>query len=102
MSSFSDEFVVIEAGRRLGVRTSESFGDWFVSHSPRNDNSYAEGPWEAWIELAVRILLAPGTQSLRSDLYEVVAELVEADHSVESPEAELAWREWHQMRGEDQ
>jgi hypothetical protein len=52
------ERTMIVAGRRLAIMPS--IGDWYVSYSPRNDNSNAEGPWEEWVELARRILEAEG------------------------------------------
>ena len=52
----SDPREYIEAGRRLAVRRSEWLDEWWVSHSPRNSNSNAEGAWEEWVALAKRII----------------------------------------------
>jgi hypothetical protein len=46
----------IASGRRLAVKKSEHMDDWYVSYSPRNDNSNAEGDWAEWVDLAERIL----------------------------------------------
>lgn len=45
-------------GRRCAVKKSEWLDDWWISHSPRNDNQNAEGPWEDWVALAHAILEA--------------------------------------------
>lgn len=37
---------------------SECLEDWWISHSPRNDNQNAEGTWEEWVSLASAILKA--------------------------------------------
>lgn len=50
--------VVARSGRRLAVQASEWLSDWYISHSPRNDNQNAEGPWQEWVDLAHAILLA--------------------------------------------
>ena len=51
-----DEIEVIQSGKRCGMEHAPWMGDWFTSWSPRNGNSNAEGPWEHWVDLAVRIL----------------------------------------------
>lgn len=48
--------VVATGGRRCGVERSVWLDDWYVSHSPRNDNSNAEGPWSDWVALAREII----------------------------------------------
>ncbi len=50
-----DEFV-LTAGRRLGMFHSADMGDWYVSWSPRNASSCAEGGWADWVDLAKQIL----------------------------------------------
>lgn len=44
------------AGRRLAMHQSEWLPSFYVSYSPRNDNSNAEGPWEEWVDLARQII----------------------------------------------
>lgn len=51
----------VQAGKRLGVEESEWIDDFYVSHSPRNSNSNAEGPWCQWVHLARLILAHPLT-----------------------------------------
>lgn len=48
--------VVIQAGRRLGIEASAWLSDWYISHSPRNGNSNAEGTWAEWVALAHQII----------------------------------------------
>ena len=57
-STKSDPRAYLSAGRRLAVRSSDCLENWYVSHSPRNDNYNAEGTWEEWVELAHLILNA--------------------------------------------
>ena len=45
----------------MSVQHSAWMGDWFVSHSPRNGNTNAEGQWGQWVNLAVSILQHPAT-----------------------------------------
>ena len=45
------------AGKRLAIEESEWLDDWFMSASPRNGNSNAEGQWCQWVHLA-RLILA--------------------------------------------
>ena len=47
----------VAAGKRLAVEETEWMDDWFVSASPRNGNSHAEGQWCQWVHLA-RLILA--------------------------------------------
>ncbi|MEV7814272.1 hypothetical protein AB0P05_26635 [Streptomyces flaveolus] len=68
------EELFIEGGKRLGVRRSD-LGDWFVSHSPRNGNSFAEGPWDHWVDLAIKILQDPLTQMVRPEAHFTVKDL---------------------------
>lgn len=74
----------IEGGKRLGVRRSDFLRDWFVSHSPRNDSYCAEGPWEHWVDLAVRILQDPLTAITRPEAHEVAKQLEVVDYYSET------------------
>ena len=56
----SDEMV--KAGKRLAI-TQEGWDGWWVSHSPRNGNSNAEGQWCQWVHLARMILADEKTKS---------------------------------------
>lgn len=44
--------------RRCAMRKSEWLDGWWVSYSPRNSNSNAEGSWDDWVLLARNILKA--------------------------------------------
>lgn len=48
-------------------------GDWFTSHSPRNDNSNAEGQWDHWVDLALEILRDSLTAKVRPAAHAAVA-----------------------------
>jgi hypothetical protein len=69
------EVPVISAGKRCGVNWTPWMGDWFVSHSPRNGNSNAEGPWDHWVDLAIRILRDPMTAKVRPEAHAAAAGL---------------------------
>lgn len=49
---------VCAGARRLAMCKSEWLTDWYISHSPRNDNQNAEGTWDEWVALARAILKA--------------------------------------------
>jgi len=91
-----EEVPVIDAARRCGVRWAPWMGDWFVSWSPRNDNSNAEGRWDHWVELAVAILQDPMTQIVRPEAFAAAAGLARFNFDSESnralTEAEVASR----------
>jgi hypothetical protein len=70
-----EEVSVISAGKRCGVNWTPWMGDWFVSHSPRNSNSNAEGPWDHWVDLAIRILRDPMTAKVRPAAHAAAAGL---------------------------
>lgn len=61
------ERVYIDAAKRLAVAESEWMDNWYVSHSPRNDNSNAEGNWCEWVHLARLILAHPLTAEQMPD-----------------------------------
>jgi hypothetical protein len=65
-----EEPVVHEAGKRIGVTWAPWMGDWFVSYSPRNGNSNAEGHWDHWVDLALHILADPLTAIVRPDVHD--------------------------------
>lgn len=67
-----DEEPIIDAAKRLGLAWTPWMGDWFVSYSPRNGNSNAEGTWEHWVTLAQLILNDPMTQLVRPEVYQAV------------------------------
>lgn len=65
----------IGAGKRLGLEWCPWMDDWFVSWSPRNSNSNAEGPWDQWVDLALMILQDPMTAKVRPDAHAAAADL---------------------------
>ena len=70
---FEEQYIEgIRSAKRCDVVWTPWMGDWFVSHSPRNGNSHAEGTWEHWVELALSILQHPATELVRLDVYEAV------------------------------
>ena len=74
------EVPVFETAKRLGLRWMPWMGDWFVSWSPRNDNSNAEGSWVEWVGLAVQILQDPLTKETNPEAYAAVQELRQVAH----------------------
>lgn len=69
------EVGAIQAGKRCAINWTPWMGDWFVSHSPRNSNSHAEGPWDHWVDLAIGILKDPLTAKVRPEAHAAVAGL---------------------------
>ncbi len=65
-------------GKRLGMEHCEWLGDWFVSHSPRNSNSNAEGPWDHWVDFAIQILQHPATGVVRPEAHVAAHQHLEA------------------------
>lgn len=68
----ADNFEPIEtvhAGKRLAVDWATWMGDWFVSSSPRNGNTNAEGYWDHWVDLAIGILKDPLTAIVRPEAH---------------------------------
>lgn len=80
------EIPVAQSGRRLGVQWTPWMGDWFTSWSPRNGNNHAEGTWEEWVDLAVRILQDPMTALVRQDAHEAVAGVGQRDFAEYEPQ----------------
>ena len=70
-----EEIPAVGAGKRLGVQWTPWMGDWFTSWSPRNGNSHAEGQWDQWVDLAVKILQDPLTQIVRPAAHEAVRDI---------------------------
>lgn len=70
-----EEIAAISGGKRCGVQWAPWMGDWFVSWSPRNSNSNAEGSWDHWVDLAVKILQDPLTAKVRPEAHEVAKAL---------------------------
>jgi hypothetical protein len=73
-----DEFEPVEAvsgGKRLAVDWAPWMGDWFVSSSPRNGNTNAEGEWGQWVDMAVKILQHAATKTVRPEAHAAVADL---------------------------
>lgn len=61
-----------QGGKRLGMERADWMGDWFMSYSPRNDNSNAEGQWDQWVSLALQILQHPATEIVRPEAHAAV------------------------------
>ena len=64
-----EEVVFAASGKRCGLQWAPWMGDWFVSWSPRNSNSNAEGPWAHWAHLAAAILAHPFTEKVAPELF---------------------------------
>src|SRR4051795_2002407 len=83
----ADNFIEIGAvngGKRCAVVWAPWMGDWFTSHSPRNDNSNAEGTWDHWVDLAIGILKDPLTGIVRPEAHAAAAGLATFDFYSES------------------
>jgi hypothetical protein len=74
-----EEVHVIQAAKRCGVQWTPWMGDWFTSWSPRNENSNAEGTWDHWVELAVKILRDPMTAIVRPEAHKAAQALEPRD-----------------------
>lgn len=74
-----EEIETIQAGKRCGVQWTPWMGDWFTSWSPRNGNSNAEGPWDHWVDLAIRILQDPLTEKVRPEAHALAQKLQHCD-----------------------
>ena len=74
-----EEIEAAHAGKRCALDWAPWMGDWFVSSSPRNGNSNAEGPWDHWVDLAVRILRDPMTAKVRPEAHAAIQDVPPAD-----------------------
>lgn len=72
--------MIPSGGKRLAMEHCEWMGDWFVSHSPRNSNSNAEGQWDQWVDMAVQILQHPATAITRPDAHAAAEGLAVANY----------------------
>src|SRR5580692_4771430 len=79
-----EEIHVHQSGKRCGMQHTPWMGDFFTSWSPRNGNSNAEGPWEHWVDLAVRILQDPMTAIVRPDAAEAARGIEKRDFYAEA------------------
>lgn len=70
-----EEQGAVGAAKRLAVDWTPWMGDWFVSSSPRNSNTHAEGYWDHWVDLAIKILRDPLTELVRPEAHAVAANL---------------------------
>lgn len=64
-----EEIQAVPAGKRLALDWAPWMGDWFVSSSPRNGNTNAEGQWDQWVDLAIGILKDPLTALARPEAH---------------------------------
>ena len=91
-----DEIQAIPAGKRLALDWAPWMGDWFVSSSPRNGNSNAEGQWDQWVDLAIGILKDPLTAIVRPEAHTAAQDLATCNFYSEAnrtlTDAELAER----------
>lgn len=74
-----EEIQAVPAGRRCALDWAPWMGDWFVSSSPRNGNSNAEGQWDHWVDLAIGILKDPLTAIVRPEAHAAAADLATHD-----------------------
>ena len=65
----------VQSAKRVTIVHTPWMGDWFVSHSPRNGNSHAEGTWDHWVQLAVSILQHPATAVVRPEAHAAVSSI---------------------------
>lgn len=70
-----EEIEAVPAGKRVALDWAPWMGDWFVSSSPRNGNSNAEGPWGHWVDLAIGILKDPMTALVLPEAHTAAAGL---------------------------
>lgn len=79
MTSEYEEVPAVSAGKRCGVQWTPWMSDWFTSWSPRNSNNHAEGPWDHWVDLAIRILQDPMTAKVRPEAHALAQQLTAGD-----------------------
>jgi hypothetical protein len=72
------------SSKRCGVSWAPWMGDWFISYSPRNGNSNAEGTWDHWTQLAIAILQHDATAIVRPEAHEAVKNLTNTSYYSES------------------
>lgn len=78
--NFEEKYVTrIKSSKRATIVHTPWMGDWFVSHSPRNGNSHAEGTWDHWVQLALSILQHPATAIVRPEAHEAVSGVENTD-----------------------
>lgn len=70
-----DPIGAVPAGKRCALDWAPWMGDWFVSSSPRNGNSNAEGQWDHWVDLAIGILKDPLTELVRPEAHAAAKDL---------------------------
>lgn len=78
------EVATIQGAKRCGVQWTPWMGDWFTSWPPRNANSNAEGTWDHWCDLAVKILRDPMTAIVRPEAHALAQQLTPRDYYDES------------------
>lgn len=83
-SERGEEIAVAEGGKRCGMQWAPWMGDWFTSYSPRNGNNSAEGSWDHWVDLAIKILHDPLTEIVRPEAHKVGRTLAVHDFYSES------------------
>jgi hypothetical protein len=74
-----EEIPAIQAGKRCGVQWTPWMGDWFTSWSPHNDNNNAEGQWDQWVDLALKVLQDPLTAIVRPAAHAAVKDVPTCD-----------------------
>lgn len=85
MSSYDEKYInELKSTKRADVVWTPWMGDWFISHSPRNGNSNAEGPWDHWVQLALSILQHPATELVRPEVHTAVSGLENTDQHTET------------------
>lgn len=85
MSDYDEQYVKgIASSKRASIVWTPWMGDWFVSHSPRNGNSNAEGTWDHWVQIAVSILQHPATAIVRPEAHKAVSGLANTNFYSES------------------
>lgn len=73
MNDFDEKYILGLPGvKRATIVWTPWMGDWFVSHSPRNGNTHAEGTWDHWVQIAVGILQHPATGIVRPEAHDAV------------------------------
>jgi hypothetical protein len=82
--TYDDAPVAVTGGKRLGITWASWMGDWFVSYSPRNDNENAEGQWDQWVSMAIKILQHDATKLTRPEAAAAVASLDSKDYYSET------------------